>query len=50
MLKRKPDLTPEEIQQRLRITTRRGDDIRRVWGTGIGFGKIDVGALLNYAG
>ena len=48
MLQREPRLTPEEIQQRLRITARRDRDTRRVWGSGFGFGKIDVEALLDY--
>lgn len=48
MLEREPKLTPEEIQQRLRITARRDDDTGRVWDPGFGYGKIDVEALLNY--
>jgi subtilisin family serine protease len=48
MLEREPRLTPEEIQQRLRVTARRDRDTRRVWGTGFGFGKLDVEALLSY--
>jgi hypothetical protein len=48
MLQREPRLTPEEIQQRLRITARRDRDTRRVWSSGFGFGKIDVEALLSY--
>jgi subtilisin family serine protease len=48
MLEREPELTPEEIQQRLRITARRDDDTGRVWDSGFGYGKIDVEALLNY--
>jgi subtilisin family serine protease len=48
MLEREPRLTPEEIQQRLRVTARRDRDTRRVWSSGFGFGKIDVEALLDY--
>jgi subtilisin family serine protease len=48
MLEREPELTPEEIQQRLRITARRDDDTGRVWGPGFGYGKIDVEALFSY--
>lgn len=48
MLEREPELTPEEIQQRLRITARRDSDTGRVWDPGFGYGKIDVEALLNY--
>lgn len=48
MLEREPELTPEEIQQRLRITARRDADTRRVWDPGFGYGKIDVEALLDY--
>jgi subtilisin family serine protease len=48
LLEREPRLTPEEIQQRLRITARRDRDTRRVWGSGFGYGKIDVEALLDY--
>lgn len=48
MLEREPQLTPEEIQQRLRITAQRDDDTGRVWDPGFGYGKIDVEALLDY--
>jgi subtilisin family serine protease len=48
MLQREPTLTPEEIQQRLRITARRDQHTRRVWGSGFGYGKIDVEKLLGY--
>lgn len=50
LLEREPTLTPEEIQQRLRLTARRDAQTGRVWGAGFGFGKIDVGALLDYRG
>jgi hypothetical protein len=48
MLEREPLLTPEEIQQRSRITARRDEDTGRVWIPGFGYGKIDVEALLYY--
>lgn len=48
MLEREPALTPEEIQQRMRITARRDAWTGRVWHSGFGFGKIDVEALLSY--
>jgi subtilisin family serine protease len=50
MLQREPDLTPEEVQQRLRVTCRRDAQTGRVWHPGFGFGKIDVQALLDYEG
>jgi len=48
LLEREPNLTPEEVQQRLRITAQRDDDTGRVWDPGFGYGKVDVEALLNY--
>ena len=48
MLEREPNLTPEEIKMRLRATAKRDDDTQKVWGTGFGYGKIDVNALLDY--
>lgn len=50
MLQREPTLTPEEIQQRFRITARRDAQTGRVWSSGFGFGKLNVEALLNYRG
>lgn len=50
LLEREPQLTPEEVQQRLRITARRDDDTSRVWDPGFGFGKVDVETLLDYRG
>jgi subtilisin family serine protease len=47
LLEREPRLTPEEIQQRLRISCRRDAQTTRVWHPGFGFGKIDVEALLG---
>lgn len=46
MLQREPDLTPEEIQQRFRVSCRRDAQTSRVWHRGFGFGKLDVAALL----
>jgi subtilisin family serine protease len=48
MLEREPGLTPEDIQQKLRITARRDADTGRVWDPGFGYGKIDAEALLDY--
>ena len=48
MLEREGTLTPEEIQQRMRITAQRDVDTQRVWNAGFGSGKIDVPALLAY--
>jgi subtilisin family serine protease len=50
MLQREPRLTPEEVQQRLRVTARRDAQTGRVWHSGFGFGKLDVQALLDYEG
>jgi len=50
MLQREPALTPEEIQQRFRITARRDAQTGRVWSSGFGFGKLNVQALLDYRG
>ena len=48
LLQREPNLTPEEIQQRFRVTARRDQDTGRVWSTGFGYGKLDAEALLDY--
>lgn len=48
LLQREPDLTPEEIQQRLRITAQRDALTGPVWNAGFGYGKLDVAALLDY--
>jgi subtilisin family serine protease len=50
MLEREPGLTPEEVQQRLRISARRDAQTSRVWHPGFGFGKIDIAALLALGG
>jgi subtilisin family serine protease len=50
MLQREPRLTPEEIQQRFRITAKRDAQTGRVWSSGFGFGKLHVQALLDYRG
>jgi subtilisin family serine protease len=47
MLEREPELTPEEIQQRFRISCRRDEQTTRVWHPGFGFGKLDVEALFE---
>ena len=48
LLEREPRLSPEEIQQRLRVTARRDGHTGRVWNARFGYGKIDVEALLDY--
>jgi subtilisin family serine protease len=48
LLQREPKLTPEDVQQRLRITARRDAQTGRVWDAGFGFGRLDVEALLGY--
>lgn len=48
LLEREPTLTPEEVQQRLRVTSRRDRRTGSVWGPGFGWGKLDVQALLDY--
>jgi subtilisin family serine protease len=48
MLEREPRLTPEEVQQRLRVTSRRDRQTGAVWGPGFGWGKLDVDTLLGY--
>jgi subtilisin family serine protease len=48
LLQREPTLTPEDVQQRLRITARRDAQTGRVWDAGFGFGRLDVQALLDY--
>lgn len=49
LLEKEPKLTPEEIQQRLRITARRDQHTGRVWHPGFGFGKLDALELLAYS-
>jgi subtilisin family serine protease len=48
LLEREPTLTPEEIQQRFRVTCRRDAQTGSVWDTGFGYGKLDAQALLGY--
>lgn len=48
LLEREPQLTPEEIQQRLRVTARRDENTGRVWSPGFGYGKLDAAALLDF--
>lgn len=46
LLEREPTLTPEDVQQRLRITSRRDRQTGPVWSPGFGWGKLDAEALL----
>lgn len=48
MLQQEPNLTPEDIQLRLRATGQRDGDTGAVWNSAFGYGKVDVEALLNY--
>lgn len=48
LLEREPTLTPEEVQQRLRVTSHRDHHTGRVWNTGFGWGKLDVDALVGH--
>jgi subtilisin family serine protease len=50
LLQREPTLTPEEVQQRLRVTARRDMDTGPVWNDGFGWGKLDARALLGFSG
>lgn len=47
MLQREPRLTPEEVQQRLRITARRDATTGPVWNPRYGWGKVDAEALFR---
>lgn len=47
MLQREPRLTPEEVQQRLRITARRDASTGPVWNPRYGWGKLDAQALFR---
>ncbi|MER5265438.1 S8 family serine peptidase [Actinosynnema sp. NPDC002837] len=47
MLQREPRLTPEEVQQRLRITARRDATTGPVWNPRYGWGKLDAEALFR---
>ena len=49
MFQKVPNLTPDDIQLRLRATAQRDSDTGPVWNPSFGYGKIDVEALLNYA-
>lgn len=49
MLQREPNLTPEDIQLRLRATGQRDSDTGAVWSPAFGYGKVDLEALLNYS-
>ena len=48
MLEQEPELTPEDIQIRLRATAQRDEYTGAVWNPGFGYGKIDTESLLNY--
>jgi subtilisin family serine protease len=45
MLQKEPTLTPEDVQQRLRITARRDASTGPVWNSRYGWGKVDAQAL-----
>jgi subtilisin family serine protease len=47
LLQREPRLTPEDVQQRLRVTARRDAGTGRVWNPRYGWGKLDANALLR---
>ncbi|WP_309114295.1 S8 family serine peptidase [Saccharothrix sp.] len=47
MLQREPRLTPEEVQQRLRISARRDAATGPVWNARYGWGKLDAEALFR---
>ena len=49
MLQQEPNLSPEDIQLRLRATAQRDADTGQVWNPAFGYGKIDVEALLGYS-
>jgi subtilisin family serine protease len=48
LLEREPTLTPEDVQQRLRVTSRRDRQTGPVWNPAFGWGKLDARALLDY--
>lgn len=47
LLQQEPRLTPEDVQQRLRITARRDAVTGPVWNPRYGWGKLDARALLR---
>lgn len=47
LLQREPRLTPEDVQQRLRISSRRDAGTGRVWNPRFGWGRLDAKALLD---
>ena len=49
MLEQEPSLTPEDIRIRLRATASRDSTTGPGWNSTFGYGKINVGALLNYS-
>lgn len=47
MLQQEPTLTPEDVQQRLRVTARRDEQTGAVWNPRYGWGKLDAQAILT---
>jgi subtilisin family serine protease len=47
MLEQEPKLTPEDVQQRLRITARRDAQTGQVWNPRYGWGKLDAATILT---
>jgi len=47
MLQQEPTLTPEDVQQRLRITARRDAITGPVWNPRFGWGKLDAATILS---
>ncbi|NUT53268.1 MAG: S8 family serine peptidase [Saccharothrix sp.] len=47
LLQREPRLTPEDVQQRLRVSARRDAVTGRVWNPRYGWGRLDAEALLS---
>lgn len=47
LLEREPNLTPEDVRQRLRVTARRDTSTGPVWNPRYGWGKLDAHELLN---
>lgn len=47
LLQREPRLTPEDVQQRLRVSSRRDAGTGRVWNPRSGWGRLDAEALLR---
>ncbi|HEV7648479.1 MAG TPA: S8 family serine peptidase [Actinophytocola sp.] len=47
MLQQEPTLTPEDVQQRMRITARRDAQTGQVWNPRYGWGKLDAQTILS---